>query len=73
MHLQFDEGFTAANHVKILPFTTAILLKSFDDPFILEQVQEILQVLSRNKACVTMLEEKLVPTLVSNKILHLYC
>lgn len=64
---QFDKNFTANNHSKVIPFTIAIFIKYFEDPFILEQVQEILQVLSENEACIGPLQEKLVPSLVSEQ------
>lgn len=65
--LQFEESFTAAHHSKIIPFTIAIFIKNYEDPFILQQLQEILQVLATNPASIGPLQEKLVPTLVSQK------
>lgn len=65
LELQFDERFTAVNHAKVIPFTNAIFLKYYDDPFILEQVKEILQVLAANESCIGPLQEKLVPILVN--------
>lgn len=62
---QFDKTFTANHHARIIPFTIAIFVKFYEDPFILEQVQDILQVLSENEFCIGPLQEKLVPTLVS--------
>lgn len=61
----FDKTFTASHHARIIPFTTAVFLKYSDDPFLLEQVQDILEVLSENEFCIGPLQEKLVPTLVS--------
>lgn len=62
---QFDKTFTANHHARIIPFTIAIFVKYYEDPFILEQVQDTLQVLSENEFCIGPLQEKLVPTLVS--------
>lgn len=48
----------------MISFTIATFLKSFEDPFVLQEVQEIIQVLSENKFCIMTLQERLVPTLV---------
>lgn len=64
--LQFDKNFTANNHTKMISFTIAMFLKSFEDPFVLQEVQEIIQVLAENEFCIVALQERLVPTLVSS-------
>lgn len=64
----FDKNFTANSHSRLISFTIAIFLKYSEDPFLLEQVQEILEVLSENEFCIGPLQEKLVPTLVSMRI-----
>lgn len=61
---QFDKNFTANNHSKMISFTIAMFLKSFEDPFVLQEVQEIIEVLSENEFCIVALQERLVPTLV---------
>ncbi|XP_031636369.1 importin-9 isoform X2 [Contarinia nasturtii] len=61
----FDKNFTANNHTKMISFTIATFLKSFDDPFVLQEVQEIIHVLAENECCIIALQERLVPTLVS--------
>lgn len=48
----------------MISFTIATFLKSFEDPFVLQEVQEIIHVLSENKFCIVTLQERLVPTLV---------
>lgn len=62
---QFDKNFTANNHSRVITFTTAIFVKYFDDPFVLEQVQDIINSLAVNEFCIGALHERLVPTLVS--------
>lgn len=49
----------------MISFTIATFLKSFEDPFVLQEVQEIIHVLSENEFCIITLQERLVPTLVS--------
>lgn len=49
----------------MISFTTAIFLKYFEDPFVLEQVQDIIYALAENEFCMGSLHERLVPTLVS--------
>lgn len=48
----------------MISFTIATFLKSFEDPFVLQEVQEIIQVLAENEFCIVALQERLVPTLV---------
>lgn len=49
----------------MISFTIATFLRSFEDPFVLQEVQEIIHVLAANEFCVVTLQERLVPTLVS--------
>lgn len=49
----------------MISFTIATFLKSFEDPFVLQEVQEIIHVLSENEFCIITLQERLIPTLVS--------
>lgn len=62
---QFDTNFTTNNHSRIISFTIATFLKYYEDPFILEQVHDIIQALAKNEFCIGTLQERLVPTLVS--------
>lgn len=49
----------------MISFTIATFLKSAEDPFVLQEVQEIIHVLAENEFCIVTLQERLVPTLVS--------
>lgn len=60
----FDKNFTANNHSKMISFTIATFLRSSEDPFVLQEVQEIIHVLAENAFCIVTLQERLVPTLV---------
>lgn len=53
----------------MISFTIATFLKSFEDPFVLSEVQEIIQVLAENEFCIVALQERLVLTLVCKKCL----
>lgn len=53
----------------MISFTIATFLKSFEDPFVLQEVQEIISVLAENEFCIRALQDRLVPTLVR----HLVC
>lgn len=52
----------------MISFTIATFLKSFEDPFVLSEVQEIIQVLAENEFCIVALQERLVLTLVCLKL-----
>lgn len=66
MYFQFDKNFTANNHKVMISFTIATFLKSYEDPYVLQEVQEIINVLAANEFCIVALQERLVPTLVRN-------
>lgn len=55
----------------MISFTIATFLKSYEDPFVLQEVQEIIHVLAENEFCIMTLQERLVPTLVSLKNLQI--
>lgn len=61
--LSFDQGFTAEISGKIIPLSIAIFLKYHDDRYILDNVQDIMKILSQNPYCSQPLQEKLIPTL----------
>lgn len=63
--LSFDQGFTAEISGKIIPLSIAILLKYHDDRYILDNVQDVMKILSQNPFCSHPLQEKLIPTIVS--------
>lgn len=63
--LTFDQGFTAEISGKVIPLSIAILLKYHDDRYILDNVQDVMKILSQNPFCSHPLQEKLIPTIVS--------
>lgn len=52
----------------MISFTIATFLRSCEDPYVLQEVQEIIHVLAENEFCIVALQERLVPTLVSSQI-----
>lgn len=67
--LAFDANFTVATSQRVIPMIQTLFLKYHDDRFILENVLDILKILSQNPNCLMALQEKVVPTLI--KILNL--
>lgn len=65
LFLQLDSTFTASIENKICPYTIAVFLKFHRDPDILGFCQEIFEELSKNPSCVSLLQNRLVPTLIS--------
>lgn len=52
----------------MISFTIATFLRSCEDPYVLQEVQEIIHVLAENEFCIVALQERLVPTLVNNHL-----
>ncbi|XP_041347809.1 importin-9-like [Gigantopelta aegis] len=63
--ISVDPTFTASHESKLSPLAIAVFLKHCGDPFIVSLVQDVFKVLASNEACSALLEQKLVPTLVS--------
>ena len=66
--LAFDANFTATAAQRVIPMVQALFLKYHDDRFLLENILEILKILSQNPFCQEALQEKIVPTII--KILN---
>lgn len=52
----------------MISFTIATFLRSCEDPYVLQEVEEIIHVLAQNEFCIVALQERLVPTLVNNRL-----
>lgn len=65
MMVKFDADFAYAAHPKITPLTIAAFLKYAEDPFVLENVQDLIKALCQRKQCLGPLQEKFIPTIVS--------
>ncbi|KAH8294949.1 hypothetical protein KR018_004577 [Drosophila ironensis] len=63
--VKFDADFAYAANGKITPLTIAVFLKYAEDPYVLENVQELIKALCQRKACLGPLQEKFIPTIVS--------
>lgn len=57
----------------MISFTIATFVRSFEDPFVLQEIQEIIHVLAENEFCIETLQVRLVPTLVSGQFLFSLC
>jgi hypothetical protein len=66
--LKLDEGFTSSVGSKVTTLSIACFVKFNLDPVICPIIEEILQILCRNKDCVVEVQERLAPTLIS--VLH---
>ncbi|KAH8310718.1 hypothetical protein KR044_002749 [Drosophila immigrans] len=65
MMVKFDADFAYAAQPKITPLTIAAFLKYAEDPYVLENVQDLIKALSQQKQCLGPLQEKFIPTIVS--------
>ncbi|KAH8414089.1 hypothetical protein KR222_005964 [Zaprionus bogoriensis] len=65
MMVKFDEEFAIAANAKIVPLTIAAFLKYGEDPFVLENIQDLIKALCQRKECLGPLQEKFIPTIVS--------
>lgn len=65
MMVQFDGDFANTANAKIIPLTIAAFLKYAEDPFVLENVQDLIKALCQRKQCLGPLQEKFIPTIVS--------
>ncbi|TDG52237.1 hypothetical protein AWZ03_001518 [Drosophila navojoa] len=65
MMVKFDADFAYAAHPKITPLTIAAFLKYAEDPFVFENVLDLIKALCQHKQCLGPLQEKFIPTIVS--------
>ncbi|XP_062139391.1 importin-9-like [Drosophila sulfurigaster albostrigata] len=65
MMVKFDADFAYAAQPKITPLTIAAFLKYAEDPYVLQNVQDLIKALSQQKQCLGPLQEKFIPTIVS--------
>ncbi|XP_068156028.1 importin-9 [Drosophila tropicalis] len=65
MMVKFDADFAYAAHGKIIPLVIAVFLKYAEDPYVLENVQDLIRALCQRKQCLGPLQEKFIPTIVS--------
>ncbi|XP_064607438.1 importin-9-like [Liolophura sinensis] len=63
--LTVDSQFTASSEGKVAPLTIAIFLKYCNDPLVVSLTEDIIKVLSENEGCRQLLQQRLVPTLIS--------
>ncbi|BFF89262.1 importin-9 [Drosophila madeirensis] len=63
--IQFDADFAYAVHGKVTPLAIAVFLKYAEDPYVLENVQDLIKALCQRKQCLVLLQEKFIPTIVS--------
>ncbi|EDW38461.1 GL12000 [Drosophila persimilis] len=63
--VQFDADFAYAANGKITPLAIAVFLKYAEDPYVLENVQDLIKALCQRKQCLVLLQEKFIPTIVS--------
>ncbi|XP_030375872.1 importin-9 [Scaptodrosophila lebanonensis] len=63
--VKFDEDFAYAAHSKVTPLAIAVFLKYAEDPYVLENVQDLIKALCQRKQCLGPLQEKFIPTIVS--------
>ncbi|KAL4226818.1 Importin 9 [Mactra antiquata] len=63
--LSVDKTFTASCESKVTPLTIAVFLKYSSDPVVTTIVQDIFKELAQNDNCMTPLQHRLLPTLIS--------
>ncbi|GFG36391.1 hypothetical protein Cfor_01763 [Coptotermes formosanus] len=63
--LSIDRNFTASCESRVTSLAIAVFLKYNSDPFIIVLVQDVFKELSQNPECLSPLQQRLVPTLVS--------
>lgn len=63
--LKLDEAFTASVGSKVTTLSIACFVKFNADPVICPIIEEILQILCKNRECVVGVQERLTPTLIS--------
>ncbi|KAH8381947.1 hypothetical protein KR009_001132 [Drosophila setifemur] len=63
--VKFDADFAYAAHGKITPLAIAVFLKYAEDPYVLENVQDLIRAVCQRKECLGPLQEKFIPTIVS--------
>ncbi|KAH8246838.1 hypothetical protein KR032_001862 [Drosophila birchii] len=63
--VKFDAEFAFAGQGKITPLAIAVFLKYAEDPYVLENVQDLIRALCQRKECLGSLQEKFIPTIVS--------
>ncbi|KAH8313820.1 hypothetical protein KR067_012298 [Drosophila pandora] len=63
--VKFDADFAYAAQGKVTPLAIAVFLKYAEDPYVLENVQDLIKALCQHKQCLGPLQEKFIPTIVS--------
>ncbi|PSN50935.1 hypothetical protein C0J52_08156 [Blattella germanica] len=70
--LSIDRNFTASCESKVTSLAIAVFLKYNSDPCIISLAQDIFKELSQNPACLSPLQQRLVPTLSGGECLRTY-
>ncbi|PNF35800.1 Importin-9 [Cryptotermes secundus] len=63
--LSIDKNFTASCESRVTSLAIAVFLKYNSDPVIIDLTQDVFKELSQNPECLSPLQQRLVPTLVS--------
>ncbi len=63
--LKLDDAFTSLIGSKVTTLSIACFVKFNTDPVICPIIEGILQILCKNRNCVTEVQERLTPTLIS--------